>query len=208
MRVRIIKLGGSLLEIADWTERLCSWIDQQPPASNCLIVGGGPPVDALRELPNLADYDDQFLHWLCIDLMEITHRLVQHQLINWHAVQTSPELQTHLANQRSHILVSVKAFYTRESETQLDVRLPMNWDTTSDSLSALLARLTQAEELVLLKSCGPIEQYVSKQPDLRAKELKSLVEDGAIDRAMPNICQSVPSIRLVNLRSWFPKHTP
>jgi hypothetical protein len=69
--------------------------------------------------------------------------------------------------------------------------LPHNWDTTTDSLAALLAQRVSAQELVLLKSCEVPEQW--RPGDRRAAEV--------VDRAFAGIAHGLTCVRLVNLRA-------
>lgn len=216
MQLRIVKVGGSLLSLPSLGDCLRRWLAAEPPAASLLLVGGGAPVDAVRHLATSYRYDDEFLHWLCIDALEISFRLLTQQLPEWKRLRTPAELsqivedarhcnvrrgQTDAALHRPRGsvsvqgLVSVAAFYNRESEAHLPLRPPRSWDTTSDSLAAVLARVTAADELVLLKSCelgGPVQT-----PDANWEEL---AERDVVDRAFPACAQGVPQIRCVNFR--------
>ncbi|MEM7558752.1 MAG: hydantoinase/oxoprolinase family protein, partial [Planctomycetota bacterium] len=48
--VRVVKVGGSLLDIPNLGDRLASWLSQQPRAVSLFVVGGGGLVDAVRDL--------------------------------------------------------------------------------------------------------------------------------------------------------------
>ncbi len=145
------------------------WLQQQPPAATCVLVGGGPPVDALRTLAQLSDYSLEFLHWLCIDAMDLSFRLVQQQWSHWDfdALRTPEQLQAWQNTLAPELaLVHIKSFYSRDNYQQQPIALPLDWSTTSDSLAALLALRLDADELVLIKSCR-----VANPSDL--KELSS-----------------------------------
>jgi hypothetical protein len=70
-------------------------------------------------------------------------------------------------------------------------RLPASWDVTSDSIAARIARLLNARELVLLKSCLPPEQAATTE--FRA-------QSDYVDRGFRRFAAELPRIRFVNLR--------
>ena len=57
--IRVVKIGGSLLDLPDLSTRLSSWLNRQAPMPTVWIVGGGMAVDALREniCESLADQE-------------------------------------------------------------------------------------------------------------------------------------------------------
>lgn len=216
MQLRVVKVGGSLLSLPNLGDCLRRWLASEAPAASLLLVGGGPPIDALRALATSYRYDEQFLHWLCIDAMDISYRLLAEQLPEWKRVRTAAELtqivedarhcnvrrgHPGLNRQRSPSAISIRglvspaAFYTRESEAGLPYRPPLSWDTTSDSLAAVLAQVTAADELVLLKSCelgGPAESPAANWQELAERRI--------VDRAFPACVQSLPRVRCINFR--------
>ncbi|MCC6508996.1 MAG: hypothetical protein IT423_07805 [Pirellulaceae bacterium] len=201
--VRVLKLGGSLLEMPDFAGHLQGWLSResspQVPSVNCLLVGGGLPVDAIRELARQNEYDQISLHWLCVDAMDISYRLVSLKLPGWNRVGTPESLQWFLSNARSKAsdasaIIHTRAFYRADNEAELPVRLPLSWDTTSDSLAALLAVLVSADELVLFKSC-----HVPAKETFVPSELVALADQGIVDRELPNLASRLPRIRFVQL---------
>ena len=187
--VRVVKLGGSLLESSDWATRLAHWLAESTPARTLLLVGGGPPVDAIRQMASMFQYEAEFLHWLCVDAMDISHRLVEQQL-HWPSLRTPAELQTWLNSSKlPYALMHPRAFYRIDNYQQLPVDLPLSWDTTSDSLAALLAHVVEAEELVLIKSLTVAEPY----------DWPALSQAGIVDTAFPQAIQGLTHIRLSTL---------
>jgi len=75
--VRVVKLGGSLLELPGLPAVLRSWFARQPPAVSLLLVGGGRFVAALREADRVHRLDAEACHWLAVRAMGWTARLVQ-----------------------------------------------------------------------------------------------------------------------------------
>ncbi len=78
--IRVLKLGGSVLDRPGYATALGSWLSRHRDARTLILVGGGRPVDAIRELAAVNHYPDALLHWLCIDLMDASYRLVTSQL--------------------------------------------------------------------------------------------------------------------------------
>jgi hypothetical protein len=46
--IRVVKLGGSLLDLEELPERLTRWIAAQRAMASVMVVGGGWLADALR----------------------------------------------------------------------------------------------------------------------------------------------------------------
>ena len=92
---------------------------------------------------------------------------------------------TRFGDQVNPLLVSVRSFYHRQSRHAL----PLDWSTTTDSISAALAIETDADELVILKSC---------EVDAAA-DATTLAEQGIVDPAFPRAASRVKSIRIEKL---------
>jgi 5-(aminomethyl)-3-furanmethanol phosphate kinase len=186
--LRVIKLGGSLLESADWDLQFTHWFASLPPARTLLLVGGGPPVDAIRQLAELRTYDAEFMHWLCIDAMDISYRIAGHRLSpSWQSIESADQLQAWQdKSPGATAIVHIRSFYTSHNYRSLLVPLPLNWDTTSDSLSALLAKSVSADELILLKSRPVLAPY--NWPDL--------AQAGVVDKAFPMAVGGLRHVRI------------
>ena len=192
---RVVKIGGSLLTMPDVAIGVERWLDRQPAASTLIVVGGGPPVDSIRELAELFPYPQEMLHWLCVDLLDASFRLMHAQQSRWLALDTYEQLQTHLESREAmrgsiRALVRVGAFYNAQRSSRLPLELPVGWQTTTDSIAALLAHICKADELVLLKSC-PIPDQL---------HWDELVRSGVVDEAFPAAISGLPGVRLENLR--------
>ncbi len=80
MPVRVVKLGGSLLDFDGLVPRLRAWLAAQPPMQSAMIVGGGSMADAVRDAFARHRLDEQSAHWLCVRLLGVTAELV-HRLL-------------------------------------------------------------------------------------------------------------------------------
>ena len=139
---RVVKVGGSLLDRVDLTSALSQWVDGQLVGETLVVVGGGSLVNAIRELDTIRPGDPVEVHWLCVDLLGVTFRLMS-SWFDWPTVRTPEQLQTQtaagFATDRP-TLVAVEAFYSRELTNQCNSPvLPESWQTTTDAIAALLA---------------------------------------------------------------------
>src|SRR4029078_6870627 len=76
--LRVITVRGSLLDWPQLPSALTRWLNQQPPAVNVLICGGGKLADFIRPAHQQFHLGDDSAHWLAIDCMSITARVLAH----------------------------------------------------------------------------------------------------------------------------------
>lgn len=198
--VRVIKLGGSLLDLPDLALRLRRFIESQPDSRALLIVvGGGKIVDAVRHYDLIHSIDPVASHWLCVDLMHSTAQLLQALLLDFPLLADARELSELVSAEsdfdavvdsavRRVAIVSPLSFYSRTLNAQ---SLPVGWQTTSDSISAFLATMLRADELILLKSTD--DSKVASQDNL---------EQSLTDEAFPSVVPEWLKVRIVNLRAY------
>lgn len=195
-RLRVIKLGGSLLDFGGLVSRFREWLAGQTPMANLMLVGGGRLADAIREAFALYPLSEEAAHWLCIRLLGVTAELAAHLLPEATLLKHLDEL--HTATESPPLAILDPEQYLREEAALLRrsgwreiVPLPHSWDVTSDSIAARLATFVHAAELVLLKSSLPE----------RATTLARAAESGYVDRFFPSAAAGLARIRCVNLRS-------
>jgi len=181
--VRIVKVGGSLFDLPDLPQRLRSWLASQPPATNVLIAGGGALADEVRRWDRQYRIGDECSHWLCIELLDITARMLHNLLPRAEFCSTTERLADAIASGSQALVVFAPSRFLREDECRQD-RLPCSWDVTSDSIAARLAVVLGAGELVLLKSSLPEPATVDY-----------------VDRYFWQAARQVPHVRFVDLRS-------
>jgi aspartokinase-like uncharacterized kinase len=198
--LRVIKLGGSLLELNDLRHRFHAWLEKQVPARNLIVVGGGRAVEAIRELDAIHRLPSKVTHWLCVDVMSVTARLASELLGLQQTISTADELREFLVNSfeiPAIACIQPTAYYTPSIARKENCSLPESWDCTSDSISAWLASSVAAGELVLLKS---IETEFAQTSALSRDAIRVLADRNAVDRAFPNASQHMSSVRIINLR--------
>ncbi len=151
-QVRVIKLGGSLLDWQELPTRFRRWLALQEPATNVLIVGGGPVVEGLRTIDRVHRLSIEASHWLAIRAMSLTAQV---------AVELFPEAglidalaQVDRTSGGALQILDVEPFLRAEQGSA--GALPCGWDVTSDSIAARVAVSLDTATLVLLKSALPV----------------------------------------------------
>jgi 5-(aminomethyl)-3-furanmethanol phosphate kinase len=188
MPTQIVKVGGSLLDWPLLPSALECWLANQPPAVQVLIAGGGALANAIREADQRFSLSPETSHWLCVDGMSITARILAAILPRSAFVATFSDLQAFLANTATGIAVLELREFLRDHEPHVPgEKLPCDWSVSSDSIAARLGSVLKAEELVLLKSADP-----PASTDAWARE-------GFVDSHFPIASKNLP-VRAVNLR--------
>lgn len=188
--LRIVKVGGSLLDWPLLKDRLAAWLARQPAACNVLIAGGGDVTDAIRRAQAIHRFDDEAAHWTCVRALSVTAQMLAAMLPESKLIGSLAELDTSVRSGAS-ILVFDPASFLRHDEPQAPgMILPHDWTATTDSIAARLAALTLATELVLLKSADPPH----------GASLADLAAVGFVDQHFPIAAAELTWVRLVNLR--------
>ena len=181
--LRIVKLGGSLLHVADLTTRFSHWLRLQSPAKTILIVGGGKFADVIRELDTVHMLGDETTHWLCIQQLDISAQILASLL---------PQAALIHGIGRSELLpvlsvLSVESFMRDHEPSVPGTPLHSSWRSTTDSIAARVATYCAADELVLLKPC----------PFLPA-DYTAAAREGLVDEDFPVAAKDL-TVRWVNL---------
>jgi aspartokinase-like uncharacterized kinase len=186
--VRVIKVGGSLLDWPDLPLRLWQWLQQQGRGANYLLAGGGVWADAIRDADARFALGEDASHELCLRSMDVTGRLLDRLLQQARAEYS----QRFPDEQRSISVLDVSTLLaTPEITARFGAPLPATWDATSDSIAALLAQAFGATELVLLKST-----------DLSGSlSLTDAAAEEVVDAYFPIAAAQSRKTRFVNLRN-------
>lgn len=184
--VRVVKVGGSLFDFPQLAPALRDWLAAQPSAQNVLVAGGGKLADAIREADRRFSLGEETSHWLCIDALRVTARLLQGLLHEARLITVLPQLEAGIveADPTGTIVFCPEDFMRNERS------LPHAWSVTTDSIAARLAEVLQADELVLLKSSEPPTDTADM--------------GGYVDEYFPIAARNVRKIRFVNLQACAP----
>jgi len=191
-RVRVIKLGGSLLTMPNLKQKFQKWCRENPHPLTLIIVGGGLVVDAVRQVHQANPLSEEFAHWVCIDLLQHTARIAHEILGNVDLYETIDDLQQPFSGSKVNsptpiiAIVQVGICFAREYP---NLGLPDSWDVTSDSLAAAFCQMYAAEELVVMKSSD------GSNPGLPAG-LR------LVDPYFADLAEDIDQVRFVNLRAF------
>ena len=194
----MVKVGGSLLDYADLARALGVWLGRQPPGHFVFVAGGGKLARWVQKAEALYRLDEETTHWLCIDAMSVTARLLASLLGDVPVVRDFDSLRQTSGNsieEERKLVVFDAAPFLHEGEANMPGEpLPRNATVTSDSIAARCAELLGPVPLVLLKSDDP--------PAWATR--RSAVESGYVDRQFERAARQVSSVTCVNLRggSW------
>ncbi len=194
MNLRVVKLGGSLLDLPDLVPRLRAWLAAQRACPTILVVGGGALVDAIRDTAQAHGLSDAAAHWQCIQAMRVQAETMRKALPEARllvGLDTAGRIEQASS---APLWILEPWHFMREVDRQGGhAPLPESWDATSDSIAARVADLSGAGELVLLKSAPP-----------PAETLAELAAVGYVDRFFPQAARGAARVRFVNLRAESP----
>jgi len=156
----VIKFGGSLLARSDWPALFASLIAEEHAGSRptLIVVGGGAPVEGLRQLDSACPQPPERMHRLALNAMQLTARLVAETLSL--PLTTILPLTTSLMPAQPAVL----DLHAASAASAGIAHLPHSWDVTSDSLAAAVAQAIPAE-LLLVKSVPPPAQTIDHLAD-------------------------------------------
>ena len=178
--LRVIKVGGSLLDWSGLAVGLNTWLGQQSPAVNILIAGGGEFAEAIRRMDAAHGLGEEAAHWLCVDALAVTAPLLG-AIAGLPVVQRSEEIPVEIP---SACVFDPVPFLHDVEHRSFAPPLPHRWSVTSDSIAARVAEHLSARELVIFKSCLP-----------------GATRTGYVDDYFSVAAANLPTVRCVNLRS-------
>jgi len=188
--VRVVKVGGSLLDFESLPDRLLQWLQRQTPAAQVLVAGGGQLADVIRQADAVHRIGDELGHWLCVSLMGVTARLLARLVPESQLIEDYDELVDRLATESPRIVFAVESFLRQQEPVLPGAKASRDWRTTSDAIAARLAHSIRADELVLLKSTA-LPRGISR---------REAAKKGLIDERFPAVAETL-SVRWVNLRA-------
>jgi 5-(aminomethyl)-3-furanmethanol phosphate kinase len=145
-----VKVGGSLLTLPDLASRLSRLSTAVAADRLMLLVGGGEAADLVRDWDRIHGLNSEASHWLAIDSMSLTARLLAKLIPHWPLVSNRRAAFDRDASIKTVILDPRPVI--EETSANDGSALPVGWDCTSDSIAAWIAARWDADSLVLAKS--------------------------------------------------------
>jgi aspartokinase-like uncharacterized kinase len=190
----VVKVGGSLFDWPALGPKLARWLNENASAESLIVPGGGVFADQVRKLDKIHRLSEETAHWAALRAMTmsagfLTELLDEHGYdLDFSRIETVLDC-TDSWSRRDRPILDAYAFLSRDDLSA--GALPHSWAVTSDSVSARLAELLDAE-IVLLKSADP--------PSNNIREWASA---GYVDPFLPTIIERAKiSVRAVNLRVY------
>ncbi|MEC9189674.1 MAG: hypothetical protein VX520_10700 [Planctomycetota bacterium] len=160
--LKIVKLGGSLLDFPNLTLNFHHWLTQETAGRHIVIVGGGQMVEEIRQRQVALSWSDEDCHERALMTMRDNSQIAAkrldlpwtddqaslHRWINDQAIPLKPKEKGTIPSKVATLIFDSSAM------ASVDLSLPKCWDLTSDSLAAWFAHRIGARELILLKSRG------------------------------------------------------
>ncbi len=164
----VVKIGGSLLG----SPALAHWLDILVKASDgpiIIVPGGGLFADVVRDAQQLTNMSDATAHQLAVLAMDQFGRLLASMNAQLQTVTNQSEILALGRQPRTMVWLPSQMVLAEDN-------IAKSWQVTSDSLSAWLANLLAADQLILVKSksllCYEKSQSIAVQ---------QLIDDGLLD---------------------------
>lgn len=189
----MVKVGGSLFSLRHLSKALQQWLDENSDVGtvNVLIAGGGAFADAIRQADELHELGAETSHWLCVDLLSESAKLLAALMPTTTIVDRADTIRSFQGGMRRIDVVFDPARFMRDEEPRLGgFSLPRDWGTTSDSIAGRLAAFLRTDELVLMKST-----------DANVLDRSEAIAQGLVDPHFADATQSLRKVRWVNLRT-------
>lgn len=183
----VIKVGGSLFDVAELRSKLTDLFRRYSNHEICLVSGGGRSADIVRKLQPIHSLTDESAHNVALASMRVGEELLLELFP--HTAPTASMDDLRQAWGANKIAIIHASSFLAAEEPAAKLPLERSWSVTSDSIAAWIATLVGANELLLLKSVAA--------PKTTLTEAAS---DGFVDEAFPRYAAQVPVTRWVNLR--------
>jgi aspartokinase-like uncharacterized kinase len=186
-RLIVVKVGGSLLDMPDFAERLSTHLRRYSNDRLLLLIGGGGAADWVRLMDQTHRLGDETSHDLALRSLDLTAHIVA-ALLPQSVVIEDVNACADIWFRGQIPILSPRLFL--QADDLLPDPLPHSWEVTSDSIAARVAVRLGAEELVLLKSA---------RTNFSAN-FEYLKTNGFVDPQFPYVACSLRHVTVRNLR--------
>jgi len=180
--MRVIKLGGSLMNDIESLTHCLNTIEQKVKDKVVIVPGGGLFADQVRLAQKQWQFNDEIAHHMAILAMQQMALLFQ-------SIKASFVIRHKLSTIDENSII----IWSPDIQQLNQAGVKPSWDITSDSLAAWLANQLDVDELILVKSAKlPINMTIHQ-----------MQKQGLVDRAFDQYIQdSNYNIVLLNKYSF------
>ena len=159
--MKVIKLGGSLMKDATTLVHCLNTIEQKYTDKVVLVPGGGVFADHVRTMQQQWRFDDEIAHQMAL--------IAMHQMaLLFKSIQNSFVLANNISAIQQALANHAVVIWKPDSEELNAFGVEANWNISSDSLAAWLAKQLTASELILVKSAEiPLEIDIRQMQKLK-----------------------------------------
>lgn len=169
--MRVIKLGGSLMNDKASLIHCLNTIDQACTDKTVIVPGGGHFAEQIRSMQKNWEFNNRIAHQMALLAMQQMALLIYSLKQNFVLADNVSSIQQALTN---HSIV-----IWRPDINELNAsKVKASWEVTSDSLAAWLAKQLTATELILVKS---IKTPIYKNTDIADMQKMGLVDNAFIE---------------------------
>lgn len=159
----VVKVGGSLLSVPSWPDLVAELLRVRARHRKVIVVvGGGTIVEGLRTIDAAAPQRADAIHFLAIDLLATTARLVAQAL-------GLPLIVEPCDDQVAVLDAPLWLSATDRHGAERQARLPVGWHVTSDSIAALVATDTGCDLLLAKRTAPPLSGDEDRLTELARK---------------------------------------
>lgn len=144
MKCNVIKVGGSLLDISDLTQKLSSLITTLQPSCTVVVVGGGKKVKKIEQAkPNDSSQSE---HWDSLQIL--TQNAIELKSYFDHSLLIGESIKKTVGL----FFLDAHEFCKTDNNANEEPFLPQTRDVRSDTVALRFAHRFDFSELYLLKS--------------------------------------------------------
>ncbi len=194
MSVAVLKLGGSLLDLAELPDRLRAVVAMLAGDRPLLVCGGGVAADVVRQWHATHCLNEEQSHWLAMDSIRLNQRLLLTLMPELELVSNRAAAESVWRRGRVPLLDLMSFVSIEEAAPDVTTPLPRSWDVTSDSLAGWAAIRWPASRLILLKSAElPIAEC--------GLSFQAAADLGLVDAYFPTLAVDLPTTFWCDLRN-------
>ncbi len=186
----VVKIGGSLLDVTDLSQRLKSVFT----GPTLVVVGGGDAANLVREWDRRFDLSAEAAHQLAIRAMSLNAALLAQLDAAFTLVSDVSSLARQPFNEDTICVLDAQPVIADLEASHSP--LPRSWNTTSDSIAAWFAGCLGISRLMMLKSVNL--STASNHTDRNF--LQDLADARHVDALFPQYAQMIESLFWCNLR--------